>query len=341
MKKLFALLLTLAFGLMLLAGCSVAPSSQIASSVPVSESAAQVARTTFRMAGLKGPTTIGMVNLMAEAQAGTARHDYQMTMYGAADEIAPLLIKGEIDIALVPCNLASILYNKTQGAVQVAAINTLGVLYVLDTNGEVQTVADLKGKTIYATGKGATPEYVLNYILAQNGLAVGKDVTVEYKSEAAEVLSAMQLSSGSPIAMLPQPYVTTVLAQMETARVALDLTAEWNKVSGGNELVTGVALVRKDFAAQNADALAQWLEDYAASVEKCTTELSATAELVVQYGIIPKAPIAEKAIPACNIVLITGDAMKQSVSNYLSVLHAQNPEAVGGQLPDDAFYLAP
>ena len=234
MKKMLSAALALAVALGLLAGCSGAPASSAASvsgapavsssaaagsAAPESTGTPAAERTAFRIASLKGPTTMGLVKLMDEADKGEARHDYEVTMYGAADEIAPQLIKGDIDVALV-------LYNKTGGAVEVAAVNTLGVLYVVTTGDDITSVADLAGKTIYTTGKGTTPEYVLNYVLTQNGLTPGEDVTIEYMSEATEVLAAMQASSGYPVAMLPQPYVTTAQMQMEGLKVALDMTEE-------------------------------------------------------------------------------------------------------------------
>ena len=345
MKKTISLLLALALCATLLAGCS-GPASSTASSAPAqsaaSESQPQQAaqRTAFRIASLKGPTTMGLAGLMDSADKGEARHDYEVTMYGAADEITPLLVKGEVDVALVPCNLASVLYNKMKetGGVEVAAINTLGVLYIVTTGDDITSVADLAGKTIYSTGKGTTPEYTLNYILEQNGLAPGEDVTVEYKSEATEVLSAMQMSSGYPIAMLPQPYVTTAQMQMEGLSVALDMTEEWNKVSPDSALVTGVVLARTQFVEENEAAFAEFLEDYAASVEFVNANTQEAAALVAQYGIVPKAEVAEKALPACNITFITGADMKAKVSGYLNVLYEQNAQAVGGQMPGDDFY---
>ena len=262
---------------------------------------------------------MGLVKLMDEADKGEARHDYEVTMYGAADEIAPQLIKGDIDVALVPCNLA-------------------GVLYVVTTGDDITSVADLAGKTIYTTGKGTTPEYVLNYVLTQNGLTPGEDVTIEYMSEATEVLAAMQASSGYPVAMLPQPYVTTAQMQMEGLKVALDMTEEWDKVSPDSALVTGVVVARKEFVEQNEAAFNEFLEDYKASTEFVNANVDEAAALVAGYEIVPKEPIAQKALPECNITFISGADMKAKVSGYLKVLYDQNPEAVGGTLPDDAFY---
>lgn len=281
---------------------------------------------------------MGLVKLMDEADKGEARHDYEVTMYGAADEIAPQLIKGDIDVALVPCNLAGMLYNKNGGAVEVAAVNTLGVLYVVTTGDDITSVADLAGKTIYTTGKRTTPEYVLNYVLTQNGLTPGEDVTIEYMSEATEVLAAMQASSGYPVAMLPQPYVTTAQMQMEGLKVALDMTEEWDKVSPDSALVTGVVVARKEFVEQNEAAFNEFLEDYKASTEFVNANVDEAAALVAGYEIVPKEPIAQKALPECNITFISGADMKAKVSGYLKVLYDQNPEAVGGTLPDDAFY---
>lgn len=360
-KKLLCLLLSAALMLGLLAGCgapssasapdaSAAPSSTAedapgASSVPEEASSAApapaetpAARTTFRIASLKGPTTMGLVGLMDDADNGRARHDYQVTMHGTADEIAPQLLQGQIDIALVPCNLASVLYNKTGGSIEVAAVNTLGVLYVVTTSDEIKSVADLAGKTIYTTGKGTTPEFALNYVLTQNGLTPGEDVTIEFMSEATEVLAAMQLSSGYPIAMLPQPYVTTAQMQVEGLHTALDLTEEWDKVSPDSALVTGVVVVRREFAEQNPDALREFLEDYKASTEFVNSDTDAAAALVAHYEIVPKEEVARKALPACNITFLDGAPMKEKISGYLQVLFDQDPQSVGGALPDDAFY---
>lgn len=294
-------------------------------------------KTTFHIASLKGPTTIGLVKLMSDAEAGTANNDYQVNMYGTPDEIVPKLVNGDVDVALVPCNLASVLYNKTEGAVQVAAINTLGVLYVVESGDTVKSVADLKGKTVYSTGKGTTPEYALNYILKKNGIDPAKDLTIEYKSESTEV--AVELSKGANvIGILPQPYVAAVQAQNSKVRVALSLTDEWNKVSTDSTMITGVLVVRKEFADKNPEAFAQFLNDYKASTEYANVNVAKTAVLVEKYGIVPKAAIAEKAIPACNITYIEGAQMKQKISGYLSVLYDADPQSVGGALPKDGFY---
>lgn len=181
-----------------------------------------------RVASLKGPTSMGLVKLMNDNENETALQNYEFTLCGAADEIVPLLARGEIDIAAIPCNLASILYNNTQGGIRVLAVNTLGVLYIVENGEEIHSVADLAGKTVYSTGKGTTPEFALDYILTQNGLDMEKDLTVEYKSEAAEVLAALTADAAA-IGVLPQPYVTAALAQNEGLRIALSLTEEWTR----------------------------------------------------------------------------------------------------------------
>lgn len=297
---------------------------------------AQAEETPVRVASLKGPTSMGLVKLMQDAKEGASANEYTFAVEGTADAIAPLLVRGELDIALVPCNLASVLYNNTKGAVQVVAINTLGVLYVVEAGETVNRVEDLAGKTIYSTGKGTTPEFALNYVLEKNGLDPEKDVTVEFKSEATEVASAL-LNDAAAIAVLPQPYVTAVLAQNQDLRVALSLTEEWDRVGDGSAMITGVAIVRTEFAQQNPQAVADFLKEYAASTEYVNAN-PAEAAVWIEELEIAKAAIAEKAIPACNIVCISGTEMMEKVSGYLSALYAQNPEAVGGTLPDEAFY---
>lgn len=290
-----------------------------------------------RIAGLKGPTTMGLVNLLDMEQQGTAALDYDLQLYGTADEIVPGLIKGELDMAAIPANLAAALYQKTKGGIQVMAVNTLGVLYVVEKGDTVHSMADLAGRTILSTGKGTTPEYLLRYLLEKNGLDPDKDVKIQYCSEATEVTAQMAAAQKDAIAVLPQPYVTAAGMKDPSLRVALDLTAEWDKVSD-SQMVTGVTVVRTQYAQEHPDVVEAFLQEYAQSVRTANTDLDRTAALCEQQGVVAKAAIAKKALPACNIVCRTGDEMQKDVSAYLSVLCAADPAAVGGKLPDEGFY---
>lgn len=300
--------------------------------------------TTIRIASLKGPTTMGLVDLMSDATAGEATHDYQVTMYGTPDEVVPKVVQGEVDVALVPANLASVLYARTlteAGAqVQVAAINTLGMLEVLEAGDTVHTMADLAGRTIYSTGKGASPEYVLNYLLTSNGLDPATDVTVEYRSEATEV-AALLASTPGAIGVLPQPFATVVKAQNPTVRTALSLNDEWSKVTTDSQMVTGVVVVRTEFAEANPYAFADFLTDYEASTRFTNEHPDQAASLIVDAGIVPSAAIAEAAIPAAHITFIGGDELRSVLGGYLEVLFAADPASVGGSLPGDDFYYRP
>ena len=356
MKRLLSMVMAAAMALSLVAcggtaasgstassqAASSAPASSQAESVPASSAASASEDTAasgdaMRIAGLQGPTTMGMVKLMKD-QESMESPLYDVTMYGAADEIVPLLTKGELDAAAIPANLAATLYQKTEGKIQVATVNTLGVLYVVTTGDDVASVADLAGKTIYSTGKGTTPEYVLNYILTENGIDPAKDVTIEYKSEATEVLSTLQSAGEGAVAVLPQPYVTAAQAQVEGLNVALDLTEEWNKIDPDSQLITGVLAVRSDYAEQHPEELEVFLADYRSSIEWVTANTADAAQLVAEYGIVAKAPLAEKALPACNITYMDGADMKQALSGYLDVLYQQDAASVGGALPGDDFY---
>lgn len=302
------------------------------SETPNAEPAEKV---TVNIAALKGPTALGMLQIMENNETGTAANNYQFTLAGAADEIVAKIASGELDIAAVPTNVGATLYKKTEGDVQLAALNTLGVLYILENGESVQSVADLAGKSIVATGQGSTPEYALNLILEKNGLT--DSVTVEYKSEHSEV-PPMLLSGEASIAMLPQPFVTSVLTQNETIRVALDVTEEWNKaVNGESDLTMGCVVVRREFAENNPKALNAFLDEYQASVEAVNADPAAAAQISEKFDII-KAAVAEKAIPECNIVFIEGDEMQRIASGCLQVLFDANPKSVGGSLPDEAFY---
>lgn len=315
---------------------SAAEATPAVTEAPATEETADASEVALRIAGLKGPTTMGLVNLLSMEADGTAAMDYDLQLYGAADEIVPLLMKGELDMAAIPANLAATLYQKTNGGIQAVAVNTLGVLYVVEQGDTVQSMADLKGRTILSTGKGTTPEYVLRYLLNANGIDPDKDVTIEYYSEATEVTAQMATTEDA-IAVLPQPYVTAAGLQDETLRVALNLTEEWNKVAD-TQLITGVTVVRKEYAEEHPDVVAAFLTDYARSVEAANTDLDGTAALCEEQGVVAKAAIAKKALPNCNIVCLTGDELKADASAYLQVLFDADPAAVGGALPGDDFY---
>ena len=291
-------------------------------------------KTTVRLGGLKGPTSMGMVKLLEDNENGLTANRYEFTLAGSPNDLTPALLKGDLDVLAVPVNL----FGKSGGAVQLAAVNTLGVLYIVEKGGEtVQSLEDLKGKTLYATGKGSTPEYALAYLLAQHGVDIGADLTVEWMSEHTEVVAKMAAAENA-VALLPQPFVTVAAGQVENMRVALDLTKEWDSLDNGSQLITGGLVVRKAFAEENPEALAAFLEEYAASTAYTNEHPAEAAQLIEKFDII-KAAVAEKAIPFCNIVCVTGDEMKGIVTGYYQTLFDQNPEAVGGAMPGDEFYL--
>lgn len=294
-----------------------------------------------RITALKGPTALGMLELMDEADSGAFTDaSYEFTIAASADEVTPQLVQGNTDIAAVPANLASVLYNNTEGGVEVLAINTLGVLYIVENGETISSVEDLKGKTIYASGKGATPEYALNYILAGNGIDAAADVTIEWKSEHTECLSAL-LAAENGIAMLPQPFVTTAQMKTEGIRTALDLTEEWERLQKDSDhpsaLLTGVVVVRREFAETNPEAVSDFLDRYKASVTFVNDHTDEAAQLAEKYDIVT-AQVAAQALPACNITFIEGTEMQEKLSGYLSVLLEQNPKSIGGALPESDFY---
>ncbi|MCM1123011.1 MAG: ABC transporter substrate-binding protein [Eubacterium sp.] len=300
---------------------------------------------TVRIGSLKGPTSMGLVYLMDQSEKGETANNYEFTMSAAADELLPSIISGELDIILVPANVASVLYNKTEGGVSVIDINTLGVLYMVSGDDTIQNMQDLKGKTIYLTGKGTTPDYVLQYLLKENGLSES-DVMLEYKSEATEV-AAVLTESPELIGVLPQPFVTAACAQNENLSVVMDLTEQWDAVQETaattqdgrkSRLVTGVTVVRNGFLEEHKDAVDKFLEEHAASAAYANEHVEEAAELVAAAGIIEKAPLAVKAMPGCNITYLDGGDMMEALSGYLSVLFAQDPSSVGGNLPGDDFY---
>ena len=316
MKKCICLLIAL---LIALSACSALTESRV------------------RVAALKGPTAMGMVQMMRDESDA-----YSFTLAASADEVTPRLIKGEIDIAAVPANLASVLYNNTEGAVRVLAVNTLGVLYIVERGETVRSVEDLRGKTIYTAGKGSTPEYALNYILSSNGIDPAGDVTIEFKSEHAECLAAL-LNDADAVAMLPQPFATVAQTKAQDMRIALDLTREWDALQKDAEtpsaMITGVVVARTAFVEEQPEAVSAFLSDYETSVNFTLENVSEAARLIGEYDIF-EAAVAEKALPYCNITFIAGEDMRTQLGGYLAELYAQDPASVGGNLPGEDFFHA-
>jgi len=305
---------------------------------------------TMRVAAMTGPTGMGLVSLMDQFGVvetlqneplvegkSAGGNSYVFQLAGTADEISPLLIKGELDAACVPANLASVLYNKTNGEIVTLGINTLGVIYVVDKGDTIQSFADLKGKTVVSAGKGSVPEYAFRYLLAQNGIDPDKDLSIEWKSEQAECVAALA-SGAAEIAVMPQPYVTVAQGKVEGLRVALSLTEEWEKLDNGSAMLTGVVVARKSFIEENPATIEAFLLDYADSVAWVNDNTAEAAELIGNFDIVAAA-VAEKALPYCNIVCITGSEMKDMLSGYLAALAEQAPQAVGGSVPADDFYF--
>lgn len=339
MKKAAAAFLALTMTASMLAGCG--NNTEATQTTEETKQETEAEPVDVNVTALKGPTAMGMVRMMDESDKGEIdTENYHFNIAASIDEVTPAISQGKTDIAAVPANVASVLYNKTEGDVKVLAINTLGVLYIVENGDSIQSAADLKGKTIYASGKGATPEYALNYILEQNGIDPAADVTIEWKSEHSECVAALAQDAAG-IVMLPQPFVTTAMAKNPNLKVALDLTEEWDKLQGEEEeqsaLLTGVVVVRSEFAKEHPEAVADFMERYETSVEYVNENTKEAAQLVGQYEIVT-ADVAEKALPECNITYIDGDEMKEKLSGYLSVLLEQNPESVGGKLPNDDFY---
>lgn len=316
-----------------LVGCS--GSGTASSSEAADAGSSSASEVTFeepaRVMALNGPTGIGMANLAQDADR------YSCEFVGATDQVVTAVANGSVDIAAVPTNLASTLYHKTEGGVQMIAVDALGSLYLLENGDEdVQSIADLAGKTVYATGKGANPQYILEYLIEQAGLSVGEDVDVQYLSEHSE-LAARVASGEADLAMLPEPFVSVAQSKNADVRVAIDLASAW-KDETGVDLPMGCVIARTDFIEEHPDEVAAFLADLQASVQAAADDLDGTAQLCVDAQILPSLEVAKAAIPRCSLTCITGDAMREPVSAYLDVLAAANPQSVGGSTPDDAFY---
>lgn len=328
MKKKISLFLAALVAVGVLAGCT-----------PKSEQKEAKQPVVANVATLKGPTGMGIVKMMSDEKNAKDK-GYNFTIANSVDEIVPLLVGKKADIAAVPSNVASVIYNSKKSDIVVLAVNTLGVLYVVENGNTINSVNDLKGKTVYSSGKGASPEYAFNYILKGNGLNPDADVKVEYKAEHTEALADLVKNKGG-IAVLPQPFVTVAMAKNNGLRIALDLNKEWDKVSKEKKengtLITGVIVARKDFVEKNPEKVKDFMEKYKKSIEFTNEKVDEAAKLIGESKIVPEA-IAKKAIPKSNIVFIDGAQMKEKLSGYLKVLFEANPKSIGGKLPGEDFY---
>ena len=308
-----------------LAGCGKPAAEKTAESNP-----------TIRVAALKGPTGMGMVGLMEADERGETASDYTFLIMDSPDDLVGKIVSGDVDVAAIPTNLALVLYNKTQGALQLAAVNTLGVLSVLENGDSIESVADLKGKTIYTSGKGATPDYILHFLLKENGLEEG-DVAINYSLQHAELATSMAAGDVA-VGLLPQPHVTTAMMKNNNLRIALDITQEWSKVSNNNKLGMGAIVVRKDFVEKNKSSFDGFLQEYEKSVRFVNEQVDDAAKLITKYQILPNEAIAKKAIPKSNIVFIEAREAKPFLQEFYEILFEANPKSVGGKLADDEFY---
>ena len=334
MKKILSVVAALLCLTLIFSSCGTTAEETTAADKAAEDSTAAV-KAEINIGLLKGPTGMGAAVLLENDEAGTANADYNLTLAGAPDVLQSGLINGELDIAALPTNVAAVLNKKTEGGVKILAVNTLGVIYLMSNDEAIASIADLKGKTVLSAGQGTTTEYVLNYLLAENDLTIDTDVFVEYASEHAEVISKAK-SGGYEVILLPEPFVTQMKAQSEDFKVAVDLTKEW-KALGETELTMGCIAVRTAFYEENPEAVKAFLADYEASVNAVNADPDAAGALIEKFD-IAKAAIASKAVPNCNITVMTGEQMKTNVEAYLTVLHASAPQSTGGVIPSADFY---
>ena len=341
MKKLLkimslVLVLVMAFGLTACGG-----ETDTASSTPSTDTSSVADTYTpvdMTVACMTGPTGIGMAKLMADSEAKTTANNYTFTVASAATEINAKFIKGEINIASVPTNVAATLYNKTNGKVRMLAVNTYGVLSILEKGDTIKSIADLKGKTVYSTGKGQNPEFIFKHILRENGLDPEKDVTINFVSS--EELVAKLISGEAEIGLAPEPAATTVMVKNQALKRVLSINDEWAKVSD-SQLMMGCVIAMDSYIKENPKAVEKFLEEYSASIEFAKTKVDEAAKHCATYKITASEAIAKKAIPTCNLCYVTANDMKNNVNAYYDVLFAGDPNSIGGAKPqDDLYYIA-
>jgi NitT/TauT family transport system substrate-binding protein len=284
----------------------------------------------LKIAALNGPTGMGLIQLIDQADA-----KYEITIYQSPDEITAKVISGEVDIACVPSNLGAVLYNKTK-QVQLVGVNTLGVLYLVENGQSITSLEDVKGKTILSSGQGAVPQFVLEYLLEQQGINPKEDVTIQYLANHTDIASTLLTQEGT-IALLPQPFVTTVLAKDDAVRVVMDMNALWTDTTGEG-LPMGVVITQKQVAKNRAKEIEAFVKEYRDSVAFIEENLEEAANLIVKHELLPNVEIAKIAIPNCNIVFEEKEEARVMLDAFFRILEQNEPKSVGGIIPDEGFY---
>ena len=359
-RKLLALTLSLALTAGLAACSTQAPAEDTAppeSTAPAAETQTPAAETavpyqTVHLGLLSGPTGMGAAKMISDSDAAYAQIEdgtydpsngvlehYEVTLGSdPANDIVPRLTNGELDIAAIPTNLAATLYNRTDGGIKLLALNTLGVLHILEDGDTVNSLADLEGRTLYATGQGSNPEYVLNYLLEANGLDPAADVDIQWL--ASEELTARMASGDIDLCMLPVPAATTVMMQNSDVRDAIDLNDAWTESGAQGTFTMGCLVARTEWLEDNSELVPGILTEYAASIDYVNSNPEEAAALIEQYGIVPKAAVAQAAIPQASMVCITGADMR-GIADYYQVLFDADPTSIGGAIPGEDFYYIP
>ena len=361
-KRIVALFAAMMMAVGVLAGCggggeTPAPDSSPSPTVsptpsqeptPTPDVTPEVEKAKVNVAMLKGPTGMGAAKLMSDSEAGNTINDYTFTVYTENPEVTTALAQGDVDIAALATNVAANFYGKTNGGIQIIALNTYGVLKILQSGegADIDDLDDLKGKTIYATGQGANPEYVLNYLLMEEEMDPASDVDIRWMT--AEEVTQGLLSGNAEFAMLPVPAATAAQIKSEgKVRQVLDLTEEWDDATDDSELTMGCVVVRTEFAKENPGAVRDFLKEYEASIAYMADPANLAVssdlnpgQLLEKYGIVAAAAIGAKALPQANLTFVSGvKEIRNTIQGYYEVLFEANPAAIGGGIPDDAFYF--
>ena len=340
MKKTSFLLVVL-FVLIFTAGCNNGPAEtptpdENAEETPMPEEPADVKPVNVTIAGLKGPTSIGMIKMIDEKALKSDKYNVEYIQESAPDSLTGKIINGDIQISSVPINLASVLYNKTQGKVQLLAVNTIGNLYIVGTE-DISSVSQLECKTLGMSAKGSTPDFAMNYILKQTGLE-GK-TELNYALDHATLAQSV-IAEDTRVALLPQPFVTQTTLKNPNVKMLIDLNEAWNDATGGkSELFTGCIIINKEFAENNPEFVDEFLKQYENSVNWVLENQKEASVLTAKHEIMPDAVLVEKALPYCGITFRKAAEAKDSLNSFYQILFDSNPASVGGSMPDDEFYF--
>ncbi len=246
----------------------------------------------------------------------------------AADTIAAEFAGNNADFIIAPLNAGAKLYKAGKSTYKLGAVVTWGNLYFASQKADF-VLEDINGAEVTLFGENTINASVALYVLAENGITPG---SVAYLAGAANTQSLL-LTDENAIVLTAEPALTAAKMKNEniTAYAVNDL---YRNVTGYDGYTQAALFIKAETLAEKPEAVAEFLEQAAEAVSKCTTDVEAVAEAAVALEILPNVKVAMSAIPNCAIRWVSAADAREQVETTANIDLSQ----FGGSVPADDFY---